>query len=92
MLTLNFTVEGETMNDQLPVKRTKKRKLQKVATFISYVAILIAIACAAFLLMVDAEEKVMRASLGATSFFFFMVGLVLHTIGNSDLPDLTIKK
>lgn len=80
------------MNDELPVKRTKKRKLQKIATVISYFSILTAIACAVFLMMIDTEEKVMRASLGATSFFFFMVGLVLHTIGSSDLPDLTIKK
>lgn len=80
------------MTDELPVKRTKKRKLQKIAKAISYLSIVIAIGCGIFLVTIDDEETVMRASIGATSFFFFMVGLVLHTIGSSDLPDLTIKK
>lgn len=80
------------MSEELPVRRTKKRKLQKVAKFISYLSIITGIGCGAYLMTIDAEEVVMRASFGATSFFFFMVGLVLHTIGSSDLPDLTIKK
>lgn len=80
------------MTDELPVIRTKKRKLQKIAKVISYLSIITAIGCAIFLTIIETEEVVMRASFGATSFFFFMVGLVLHTIGSSDLPDLTIKK
>jgi hypothetical protein len=80
------------MNEELPVKRTEKRKLQKFAKFISYLSIIIAIGCGIYLVTIDAEDVVIRASFGATCFFFFMVGLVLHTIGTSDLPDLTIKK
>ncbi|MEW6990035.1 hypothetical protein AADZ91_05030 [Colwelliaceae bacterium 6441] len=80
------------MTNELKVVRTEKRKLQKIAKFISYLSIIVAIGCGIFLVTIDAEEKVMRASIGATSFFFFMVGIVLHTIGSSDLPNLTIKK
>lgn len=80
------------MTEEFAVKRTEKRKLQKISKFISYISIITAIGCAIFLVTIDSEETVMRASIGATSFFFFMVGLVLHTIASSDLPDLTIKK
>ena len=80
------------MTNELPVKRTAKRKLQKIAKVISYISTVTAIACALYLvLMVDGDDMVLKSSIGASAFFFFMVGLVLHTIGSSDLPDLSVK-
>lgn len=80
------------MTEELPVQRTQKRTLQKIAKFISYFSVFTAIGCAIFLLTIDKEQIVMRASIGATSFFFFMVGLVLHTIGATDLPNLKVEQ
>ncbi|WP_206485828.1 hypothetical protein [Thalassotalea sp. G2M2-11] len=79
------------MDSELPVKRTKKRKLQKIAKVISYLSTVSAIGCGIFLYTIaDGDDKVLKASMGATAFFFFTVGLVLHTIGSADLPDLKI--
>jgi len=80
------------LTDKLPVVRTEKRFMQKIAKVISYVSTLTAIICGILLFtVVDGDDMVMKSSVGAAAFFFFTVGLVLHTIGSSDLPNLKIE-
>ncbi len=69
-----------------------KRFLQKVSSFCSIACFVIA-AITAVLLAINSGEAsdVYKASVGAITFFFFMVGIVLHAIGATDIPDLKIK-
>ncbi len=74
------------------VVRTPKRKLQKISKVISYLSIVIAVISGGYLVTIlDTEDMVMKSSVGAVCFFFFMVGLVLHTIATTDLPNLKIE-
>ncbi|WP_440875152.1 hypothetical protein [Thalassotalea sp. PLHSN55] len=68
----------------------KKRFLQKVSSVCAKISFATAfvIGILLFTLSADASE-VYRSSLGAGTFFFFMVGIVLHAIGSADLPNLT---
>jgi hypothetical protein len=36
------------------------------------------------------DSKVIKASLGATTFFFFMIALVLNTIADTNVPSMKI--
>jgi len=66
--------------------------MQKIAKVISYICTITAIACGIMLFtVVDPDDMVMKSSIGAAAFFFFTAGLVLHTIGSSDLPNLKIE-
>ena len=40
--------------------------------------------------ILGSENKVLKGSIGATTFFFFTVGLVLNTISSTNLPNLKI--
>ncbi|WNC68523.1 hypothetical protein RI845_18660 [Thalassotalea nanhaiensis] len=70
-----------------------KRFLQKVSTFCAKTCFVIA-AIAGVILVLNSGEatEVYKATVGATTFFFFMVGIVLHAIGATDIPDLKIRK
>lgn len=70
-----------------------KRFLQKISSCCA-IACFITAAITAVLLAINSAEasEVYKASLGAITFFFFMVGIVLHAIGATDIPDLKIKK
>jgi hypothetical protein len=70
-------------------KKGLLQRISKVCGIISFIIasigfVVLAISAA------DASE-VFRASVGATTFFFFMVGIVLVVIGDTDLPDLKVK-
>jgi len=81
------------LTDELPVKRTPKRKLQKLSLVISRLSTFVAIVFGIYLFtIIESENMVIKASIGATTFFFFMVGLVLNTIATSDLPNLKVDK
>ncbi|MFT5760328.1 MAG: ATP/ADP translocase [Alteromonadaceae bacterium] len=65
------------------------QRISKVCGIISFIIAAISIIVLT-LYTADASE-VFRASVGATTFFFFMVGIVLVVIGDTDLPDLKVK-
>ncbi|WNC72438.1 hypothetical protein RGQ13_00250 [Thalassotalea psychrophila] len=70
-----------------------KRFLQKVSTFCAITFFIIAVISAVLLVVnMDEASDVYKASVGAATFFFFMVGIVLHAIGATDIPDLKIGK
>jgi hypothetical protein len=74
-------------------QRKQKHILQRFAKVIGVISIIIALICAGYLLtLTDSEDKVMKAFYGSISFFCFMMGLVLQSIGNANLPDLTVPK
>lgn len=55
------------------------------------ICLVAALACGIYLMTIyDSENKVLKGSIGATTFFFFTVGLVLKTISNANLPNLRI--
>ena len=66
-----------------------KRLLQKISSVCAKFSFVIAVVCSV-ILVINLEEAtdVFRASMGATIFFFFMVGIVLSAIGNTNLPNL----
>ena len=74
----------------MPRKEGHKRLLQKISKVVSVISIIIAIFSALSLLMIDADDKVMRASMGALAFFCFTVGIVLNAIANTNLPNLKV--
>ena len=73
------------------VIHAKKSLLQKISKVCGILSFIIAVIGMAFLLIIGNElGDVYKASAGATTFFFFMVGLVLTTMGNTNLPNLKI--
>ena len=74
----------------MPRKEGHKRVLQKISKVVAIVSIIVAIISALSLLMINADDKVMRASMGALAFFCFTVGIVLNAIANTNLPNLKV--
>ena len=73
--------------------QSEKRLLQKISSVSGVISFIAAIVAAIIIVIAGSEASdVFRASLGATTFFFFMVGIVLTTMGNTNLPNLTIDK
>ncbi|GAA5137279.1 hypothetical protein [Thalassotalea piscium] len=69
----------------------KKHFLQRIARVIGIGCTVIAIGCGIYLLTIlDSENKVLKGSVGATTFFFFTVGIVLNTISSTNLPNLKV--
>jgi hypothetical protein len=76
----------------MKVIHTEKRFLQKIAKVISIICMLTAACCLIFMLINKGElTDVIEASFGALTFFFFMVGIVLHAIGTTDIPNLKVE-
>ncbi|MCM8882093.1 MAG: hemerythrin family protein [Candidatus Thiodiazotropha sp.] len=71
----------------------KRRPIQKVLVVIAVISYLTAIACgvAAFYFGKGTFDPI-TASLMASVVFFVGVGIVLHVIGNTDLPNLKIEQ
>lgn len=81
------------MSEENLTQRKNKHILQRIAKVVGVFSIIVALLCAGYLVtLVDSEDKVMKAFYGSISFFCFMVGLVLQSIGNANLPDLTVPK
>ena len=81
------------MSEGKLTQRKQKHILQRFAKVIGVISIIIALICAGYLLtLTDSEDKVMKAFYGSISFFCFMMGLVLQSIGSANLPDLTVPK
>ena len=72
------------------MQNQNKRFLQKVAGVCSTISFILAAICCAILLFNGDETQVFRASFGATTFFFAMVGIVLRAIASTNLPDLRL--
>ncbi len=71
----------------------KKHILQKVSRVFVYLCALGVLVCMGWLLMYrETLDTVYRASLGASAFFFFSVGIVLHVMASANLPDLSTPK
>ncbi len=70
--------------------QAKKGVLQKIAKVVGIVCFIVAIIFGGVLTFSDNNDEVFRATMGATTFFFFMVSLVLSTIGNTNLPNLKV--
>lgn len=74
-------------------QRKNKHFLQRFAKVVGIISIIVAFICGGYLLtLTDSEDKVMKAFYGSISFFCFMMGLVLQSIGSANLPDLTVPK
>lgn len=72
-------------------QRQNRHLLQKIAKITAIISILVAIVMGGYLLTLnDSEDKVLKAFFGSVSFFCFMAGLVLHSIGSANLPDLSV--
>ncbi len=69
----------------------KKNLFQKISTVISFVCFVTAMICGVLLVLAGKNaDDVYRSSLGACTFFFFAVGIVLNTIGSTNLPNLKV--
>lgn len=81
------------MDTELKVQKTEKRFLQKIAKVIGILSAIISVCCGIYLYtIVGSDDKVLKASMGAITFFFFTVALVLNTMASADLPNLKIDK
>jgi len=81
------------LSDYQLTQRKNKHVLQRMAKIVGITSIVVALICAGYLLtLTDTEDQVMKAFYGSISFFCFMMGLVLQSIGDADLPDLTVPK
>jgi len=70
----------------------KKGLLQRISKICGIISFIIsAISMIVLTLYAADASEVFRASVGTTTFFFFMVGIVLVMIGSSNLPDLKVK-
>lgn len=84
----NESSDSEETTSELT--QAKKGFLQKLAKVSGIICFILAIVCGGILTFSDNSEEVFRATMGATTFFFFMVSLVLSTIGNTNLPNLKV--
>lgn len=81
------------MSSEQLTQRKNKHILQRFAKVVGVISIIAAFICAGILLSLsDSDDKVMKAFYGSISFFCFMMGLVLQSIGSANLPDLTVPK
>jgi hypothetical protein len=77
----------------LPVTHPGKRFWQKIMTFIANFSFaMTAVGVVVTLIYGDDVSAPIKAALGATTFIFFAIGIVLHTMGSTSIPDLTIAK
>lgn len=75
------------------VETTKKHILQKIARIVGYICTATAIVLGIYLATIyDTDDIVFKSAIGATTFFFFMVGLVLNVLANTNLPNLKVDK
>jgi|GEM_PF-1267865 len=75
----------------LPVKHPGKRLWQKVMTFIANFSFVMAAVGVVMTLIYGNEVSApLKAALGATTFIFFAIGIVVNTMGSTSIPDLTI--
>jgi len=79
---------SETATSELT--QAKRGFLQKTAKVVGIICFIAAIFCGGILTFSDNNEEVFRATMGATTFFFFMVSLVLSTISSTNLPNLRV--
>ena len=64
----------------------KKPLLQRISAVCAIGSFVLALIAGIMLFMADPSEEVYRASVGACTFFFFTVGIVLHAMGSANLP------
>jgi len=75
------------------VEKTEKRLLQKIAGIIGYICTFTAIILAIYLATIyNTDDLVHKSAIGATTFFFFMVGLVLNVLATTNIPNLKVNK
>lgn len=65
----------------------KKSFLQRTSALCAKISFAAAAVTGVFLLFIaDDTLEIYKASLGASTFFFFTVGIVLHAMGAANLP------
>ena len=75
----------------LPVTRPNKRFWQKISTAIANFSFVMAVVGVIVTLIYgDDVTAPIKAALGATTFIFFAIGVVLKAMGSTCIPDLTI--
>lgn len=83
------STEKET-TDKL-TQRKSKHGLQLFAKVIGMLSMIIAFFTGGYLLLViENPDKIQQSFLGAITFFCFILGLVLHYISTTNLPDLSV--
>ncbi|GLX76932.1 hypothetical protein tinsulaeT_02720 [Thalassotalea insulae] len=79
------------MANSQAIRKTTPHLLQKVAKIIAVISTLVAISCLIYAtVFIDQQNDVMKASFGASAFFFFMIAIVLKVIADTNLPNLKI--
>lgn len=79
------------MSSQQLTQRKNKHILQRTAKVVAIISIISAFISGIYLITImEGDDKIMQSFYGAISFFCFMMGLVLQSIGNANLPDLTV--
>lgn len=72
-------------------QRKGKHGLQLFAKIIGMLSMIIALGTGGYLLIfVENPDKIQQSFLGAITFFCFIMGLVLHYISTTNLPDLSV--
>lgn len=79
------------MNSEQITQRENKHILQRIAKVVGVISLIAAFITGGYLLTItDSEDKVLKAFFGSVSFFCFMMGLVLNSIGGANLPNLSV--
>lgn len=93
LLCLKGTPILNTPPEDMPRVDGPKRLLQKISKVISIIFFITSVISFGLIFTFNAEdEKVYKASMGAITFFCFMVGLVLNALANANLPNLSLKE
>lgn len=72
-------------------QRQKKHPLQSIAKVVGVISIIAAFITGGYLLTImDSDDKVIKSFYGSISFFCFVLGFVLNTIGSANLPVLSV--
>ncbi len=79
------------MKSESLTHRKNKHVLQRIAKVVGVISLIAAFITGGYLLtLTDSEDKVLKAFFGSISFFCFMMGLVLNSVGSANLPNLSV--
>ena len=84
-------MKTEKLTSEELTQRKAKHWLQLLAKVIGILSMTVAFITAGYLLIfIENPDKIQQSFLGAITFFCFILGLVLHYISTTNLPDLTV--
>ena len=86
-----MALSTEKLTSEKLTQRKGKHGLQLFAKVIGMLSMFIALFTGVYLLIfVENPDKIQQSFLGAITFFCFILGLVLHYISTTNLPDLSV--